>query len=71
MYNNQGKSKGMAVVWFTKATDAVTAKAKYDGKFIDGRTSFLFSSFLSLPPHFPLQLDCMLLCIDAGAQVNL
>ncbi|KAF5345912.1 hypothetical protein D9758_011394 [Tetrapyrgos nigripes] len=37
IYNSQGKSKGMAVVSFQKTEDAAMAKAKYDGKFVDGR----------------------------------
>ena len=37
IYNNQGKSKGMAVVTFQRAGDAAVARAKYDGKIVDGR----------------------------------
>lgn len=37
MYNSQGKSKGMAVVWFQRPGDAAVARAKYDGKIVDGR----------------------------------
>ncbi|KAI9458676.1 hypothetical protein BJY52DRAFT_1268950 [Lactarius psammicola] len=37
IYNNQGRSKGMAVVTFQRATDAVSARSKYDGKVIDGK----------------------------------
>ncbi|KAH9061105.1 hypothetical protein EDB87DRAFT_1611995 [Lactarius vividus] len=37
IYNSQGRSKGMAVVTFQRATDAVSARSKYDGKVIDGR----------------------------------
>ncbi|KAH9171369.1 hypothetical protein EDB89DRAFT_2070911 [Lactarius sanguifluus] len=37
IYNSQGRSKGMAVVTFQRATDAVSAQSKYDGKVIDGR----------------------------------
>ncbi|KAH7886848.1 hypothetical protein F5I97DRAFT_1870706 [Phlebopus sp. FC_14] len=37
IYNSQGRSKGMAVVSFQRVGDATIARAKYDGKFIDGR----------------------------------
>ncbi|KAF9552888.1 hypothetical protein CPC08DRAFT_714211 [Agrocybe pediades] len=37
VYNSQGKSKGMAVVAFQRPGDALVAKAKYDGKVVDGR----------------------------------
>ncbi|KAJ4473094.1 hypothetical protein J3R30DRAFT_762938 [Lentinula aciculospora] len=37
IYNNQGRSKGMAVVMFQRPGDAVIAREKYNGKFIDGR----------------------------------
>lgn len=37
VYNNQGKSKGMAVVTFARPEDAATARQKYDGKIVDGR----------------------------------
>jgi THO complex subunit 4 len=37
IYNSQGKSKGMAVVTFQRSGDAAVARAKYDGKIVDGR----------------------------------
>jgi len=37
VYNSQGKSKGMAVVAFQRASDAAVARAKYNGKIVDGR----------------------------------
>ncbi|RDB30822.1 mRNA export protein mlo3 [Hypsizygus marmoreus] len=37
IYNSQGKSKGMAVVTFQRPGDAAVARAKYDGKIVDGR----------------------------------
>ncbi|KAJ3915781.1 hypothetical protein F5877DRAFT_47939 [Lentinula edodes] len=37
IYNNQGRSKGMAVVVFQRPGDAMIAREKYDGKFVDGR----------------------------------
>lgn len=37
IYNSQGRSKGMAIVAFQRPTDAAVARAKYDGKFVDGR----------------------------------
>ncbi|EAU89565.1 hypothetical protein CC1G_02454 [Coprinopsis cinerea okayama7 len=37
VYNSQGKSKGMAMVWFVRSGDAAIARAKYDGKIVDGR----------------------------------
>ncbi|KAG5642086.1 hypothetical protein DXG03_003639 [Asterophora parasitica] len=40
IYNSQGKSKGMAVVTFQRSGDATFAKAKYDGKIVDGRGSY-------------------------------
>ena len=36
VYNNQGNSKGMAVVCFARKEDAMIARAKYNGKIIDG-----------------------------------
>ncbi|PPQ67210.1 hypothetical protein CVT26_007283 [Gymnopilus dilepis] len=37
VYNSQGRSKGMAVVWFHRPGDAGVARAKYDGQIVDGR----------------------------------
>jgi len=37
IYNNQGRSKGMAIVTFHRPTDAGVARTKYDGKVIDGK----------------------------------
>ncbi|KAJ8693585.1 hypothetical protein PTI98_008566, partial [Pleurotus ostreatus] len=37
VYNNQGKSKGLAIVSFQKTTDAAVARTKYHGKIVDGR----------------------------------
>ncbi|KAJ7152270.1 hypothetical protein C8R43DRAFT_480286 [Mycena crocata] len=37
IYNSQGRSKGMAVVVFQRPGDAEVARAKYDGKIVDGR----------------------------------
>jgi len=37
IYNTQGRSKGMAVITFQRPGDAAAARARYDGKFIDGR----------------------------------
>ncbi|KAJ3781891.1 hypothetical protein GGU10DRAFT_365318 [Lentinula aff. detonsa] len=37
IYNSQGRSKGMAVVVFQRPGDAVVARTKYNGKFVDGR----------------------------------
>ncbi|KAG0696594.1 hypothetical protein DFH29DRAFT_812790 [Suillus ampliporus] len=37
IYNTQGRSKGMAVITFQRPGDAAAARAKYDGKLIDGR----------------------------------
>lgn len=42
VYNSQGRSKGMAVVAFQRPGDAMVARAKYDGKFVDGRESLPF-----------------------------
>ena len=36
VYNNQGNSKGMAVVAFHKPESAIIARQKYNGKIIDG-----------------------------------
>lgn len=36
IYNSQGKSKGMAIVSFQRSGDAVVARAKYNGKIVDG-----------------------------------
>ncbi|KAI0000182.1 hypothetical protein BJV74DRAFT_766950 [Russula compacta] len=37
IHNNQGRSKGMAIVTFHRPTDAGVARSKYDGKVIDGK----------------------------------
>ncbi|EGN92864.1 hypothetical protein SERLA73DRAFT_190445 [Serpula lacrymans var. lacrymans S7.3] len=37
IYNSQARSRGMAVVTFQRPGDAAIARAKYDGKFVDGR----------------------------------
>ncbi|KAI1788664.1 hypothetical protein LXA43DRAFT_949738 [Ganoderma leucocontextum] len=37
VYNSQGKSRGMAVVTFARPGDAAVARAKYNGKIVDGR----------------------------------
>ncbi|KAI6019794.1 hypothetical protein F5J12DRAFT_813219 [Pisolithus orientalis] len=37
VYNSQGRSKGMAIISFQRPGDAAVARAKYDGKFVDGR----------------------------------
>ncbi|RPD55997.1 hypothetical protein L227DRAFT_579211 [Lentinus tigrinus ALCF2SS1-6] len=37
VYNSQGKSRGTAIVSFTRPGDAVVARAKYNGKIVDGR----------------------------------
>lgn len=36
VYNSQGKSRGMAVVTFARPGDAAVARAKYNGKIVDG-----------------------------------
>ena len=36
VYNNQGNSKGMAIVSFARKEDAALARVKYNGKIIDG-----------------------------------
>lgn len=38
IYNSAGRSKGMAVVTFQRPGDAAAARAKYDGKIVDGST---------------------------------
>ncbi|KAI0739073.1 hypothetical protein C8Q80DRAFT_1203825 [Daedaleopsis nitida] len=37
VYNSQGKSRGMAVVSFSRPGDAAVARTKYNGKIVDGR----------------------------------
>ncbi|KAK7681360.1 hypothetical protein QCA50_015451 [Cerrena zonata] len=37
VYNSQARSKGMAVVSFQRPGDAALARAKYNGKIVDGR----------------------------------
>ncbi|KAI0332818.1 hypothetical protein GY45DRAFT_1245993 [Cubamyces sp. BRFM 1775] len=37
VYNSQGRSRGMAVVTFARTGDAAVARAKYNGKIVDGR----------------------------------
>ena len=39
MYNSQARSKGMAVVGFHRPGDAAVARAKYNGKIVDGSES--------------------------------
>jgi len=39
IYNSQGRSKGMAIVTFQRFGDAAVARAKYDGKIVDGSAS--------------------------------
>jgi len=60
VYNSQGKSKGMAVVTFQRPGDAVTARAKYDGKIVDGRRPIKIEILVDGAPtlaapalHFP------------------
>jgi THO complex subunit 4 len=48
IYNNQARSKGMALVTFHRPADAGVARAKYNGKVIDGSTSFSAISLLPL-----------------------
>lgn len=38
IYNSAGRSKGMAVVTFQRPGDAAAARAKFDGKIVDGST---------------------------------
>jgi len=37
IYNNQARSKGMAIVSFHRPVDAEVARSKYNGKVIDGK----------------------------------
>ncbi|THH16121.1 hypothetical protein EW146_g4469 [Bondarzewia mesenterica] len=37
VYNNQGNSKGMAIVTFQRPGDAAVARQKYNNKIVDGR----------------------------------
>ncbi|KAH9941582.1 RNA-binding domain-containing protein [Epithele typhae] len=37
VYNSQARSRGMAIVTFTRPDDAVLARSKYNGKIVDGR----------------------------------
>ena len=39
VYNSQARSKGMAVVGFHRPGDAAVARAKYNGKIVDGSES--------------------------------
>lgn len=60
IYNSQGKSKGMAIVEFQRAADATAAKAKYNGKFVDGRRYYLISRrsfFITLCPGRPIRIE--------------
>ena len=41
VHNNQGVSKGMAIVTFAREGDAFVARAKYNGRKIDARTYVL------------------------------
>ena len=41
VYNSQGKSRGMAIVSFTRLGDAAVARTKYNGKIVDGRECFV------------------------------
>ncbi|KIL55382.1 hypothetical protein M378DRAFT_90962 [Amanita muscaria Koide BX008] len=66
IYNSQGKSKGMAVVTFQRPGDAAVARAKYDGKIVDGRRPLKIEIVYdgapqevaaSVPPPQPSLLD--------------
>lgn len=41
VYNSQGNSRGMAIVSFTRQGDAAVARAKYNGKIVDGREFYI------------------------------
>jgi THO complex subunit 4 len=51
IYNNQSRSKGMALVTFHRPADAAVARSKYNGKVIDGSTFFSTISLLPLTRH--------------------
>jgi THO complex subunit 4 len=51
IYNNQARSKGMALVTFHRPVDAGVARSKYNGKVIDGSTSFSTILLLLLTMH--------------------
>ncbi|KAJ6595824.1 hypothetical protein DFH09DRAFT_1135709 [Mycena vulgaris] len=53
IYNSQGKSKGMAVVAFQRPGDAAIARAKYDGKIVDGRRPIKIEVIVELGPSVP------------------
>ncbi len=61
IYNSQGKSKGMAVVTFQRSGDAAVARAKYDGKIVDGRESAVLDLcfFDSLDRETAENRDCV------------
>ncbi|KAF8068715.1 hypothetical protein FPV67DRAFT_1607313 [Lyophyllum atratum] len=51
IYNSQGRSKGMAVVTFQRFGDAEVARAKYDGKIVDGRRPLKIEIITDETPH--------------------
>lgn len=52
VYNSQARSKGMAVVSFQRSADAALARAKYNGKIVDGREYPVLNVTLSyFTPH--------------------
>ncbi|KAJ7485301.1 hypothetical protein FB451DRAFT_1337579 [Mycena latifolia] len=53
IYNSQGKSKGMAVVAFQRPGDAAIARAKYDGKIVDGRRPIKIEVIVESGASFP------------------
>ncbi|KAF8966619.1 hypothetical protein BDZ97DRAFT_1807169 [Flammula alnicola] len=59
VYNSQGKSKGMAVVTFQRPGDALLARAKYNGRVVDGHSRGWTSSAAvpQAPPPTPTLID--------------
>lgn len=67
VYNNQGKSKGLAIVSFQKTTDAAVARTKYHGKIVDGRESHALTSGRDLPRNIgrPIKVEII---VDGDSQ---
>ncbi|KAF5311093.1 hypothetical protein D9619_008160 [Psilocybe cf. subviscida] len=53
VYNSQGLSKGMAVVTFHRPGDALIARARYDGKVVDGRRPIRIEILMDGAPAVP------------------
>jgi len=72
IYNSQGKSKGMAVVTFQRPGDAAAARAKYNGKIVDGRRPLKIEIVVdsTLPNIVPTYIETPSLLARLGGGAN-